>query len=104
LFGGPISVIPVIPQRTPMRKKRKPRAAATQVDSEVDILQQATVSVTISRGRSAPKLPHERDESVATPTRPARRIVQAERDLAQGRQDTDCYNDARRAFERARKR
>ncbi len=83
-----------------MRKERKPRTAA----SAVDTLQQANVSVATSRSRSVPKLPHERDQSVATPALPAKRIVQAERDLAQGREDTDCYNAASKAFGRARKR
>jgi hypothetical protein len=83
-----------------MRKKRTPRTAAGTVDT----LQEAKVSVGTSRRPSAPKLPHERDESVATPAGPAKRIVQAERDLAQGKQDTDCYNAASKAFGRTRRR
>jgi hypothetical protein len=82
-----------------MRKKRAPRTTA----STTETLQQANVSVTVG-DRSAPKLPHERDQSVATPARPAKRIVQAELDLVLGRQDTDCYSAAIKAFSRARRR
>ena len=83
----------------PMRKKRiKP--TGTRV---ADTLQQPSVSTT-SGSRSAPKLPHERDESVAAPAPPDKQIVQAHRDLARGLQDTDRYNEARKVFALARKR
>ncbi len=50
--------------------------------------------------RSSPKLPHERDESVGTASPPTPVIGRAERDLAEGQQDTDSYTRARGVFER----
>ena len=49
----------------------------------------------------APRLPHERDEHVDPPAPPREPIVQAERDLAEGKVDTDLRARAAEVFERA---
>ncbi len=50
----------------------------------------------------SPLLPHERDESPEVAPGPrATRIKQGERDLAQGRVDTEARSNAVRHFERA---
>ena len=50
-------------------------------------------------------LPHERDESPATPrSTPDPQIVQAERDLASGKRDTDLHGDAITIFAKKRRR
>ncbi|GIK86436.1 MAG: hypothetical protein BroJett026_19170 [Betaproteobacteria bacterium] len=49
----------------------------------------------------APPLPHERDEHADTPAPPRAPIVQAQRDLAEGRVDTDLRRKASEVFERA---
>jgi hypothetical protein len=53
---------------------------------------------------SAPRLPHEHDEHSDTPQAPRDPIVQAEADLAEGLQDTDCRGEAGRVFEGRRRR
>ena len=53
------------------------------------------------QGAPAPRLPHERDQYVDPPAPPRRTIVQAERDLAEGKVDTDLRSDAAPLFERA---
>lgn len=60
--------------------------------------------LTKPRNRPSPKLPHERDESPAPPQQPNETVAQGERDLAQGLEDTDRYEDARRVFERDKRR
>ena len=45
------------------------------------------------------RLPHERDEDVHQPSPPTLRVKQAAQDLAEGRTDTDRYNEARENFE-----
>jgi hypothetical protein len=52
--------------------------------------------------RYSPKLPHERDESVAPAAAPTPEITRAQRDVAEGQVDTDSYTRTRGAFERAR--
>jgi hypothetical protein len=53
---------------------------------------------------SAPRLPHEHDEHSDTPQPPRDPIIQAEQDLAEGQQDTDCRSEAGRVFEGQRRR
>jgi hypothetical protein len=52
----------------------------------------------------APRLPHEHDEYADTPSPPRAPIVQAERDLASGRTDTDLRGVTREVFDRALRR
>ncbi len=52
----------------------------------------------------APRLPHEHDEYADTPSPPRSPIVQAERDLASGKTDTDLRGMAREVFDRAMRR
>ncbi len=49
----------------------------------------------------APPLPHEHDEHADAPAPPRAPIVQAQRDLAEGRVDTDLRRKASEVFERA---
>jgi hypothetical protein len=81
-----------------MRIRRSKRAALPAAKPEVAVL------LTAPRNRTSPKLPQERDESPSPPQAPDPTIAQGERDLAQGREDTDRYNDARRVFERHNRR
>ena len=53
---------------------------------------------------SAPRLPHEHDENADPPQAPRQPIIQAERDLNEGRQDTDLRGKAREVFDRATRR
>lgn len=53
---------------------------------------------------SAPRLPHEHDEHSDTPPPPRDPIIQAEADLAEGQQDTDCRSEAGRVFDGQRRR
>jgi len=53
--------------------------------------------------RYAPKLPHERDESVSAPAAPTPAIDRARRDLADGQKDTDSYTRANATFEQGPK-
>jgi hypothetical protein len=76
------------------RKRAAPPAAKTEI----------AVLLTAPRNRPSPKLPHERDESPSPPQAPDPTIAQGERDLAQGREDTDRYGEARRIFERRNRR
>jgi hypothetical protein len=52
----------------------------------------------------APRLPHEHDEYADTPSPPRAPIVQAERDLASGKTDTDLRGVTREVFDRALRR
>ena len=49
----------------------------------------------------AARLPHEHDEHTDTPHAPRRPIIQAEKDLSDGLQDTDRRADAARVFDEA---
>jgi hypothetical protein len=51
-----------------------------------------------------PELPHERDESIAAPVAPQTVMVQAQRDIARGLEDTDCYTRLGKLNTRAGKR
>ena len=53
---------------------------------------------------SALRLPHEHDEYADAPSAPRAPIVQAERDLASGKTDTDLRAAAREVFDRALRR
>jgi hypothetical protein len=77
-----------------LRKRIAPPAAKPEV----------AVLLTAPRNRPSPKLPHERDESPSPPQAPDPTIAQGERDLAQGREDTDRYQDAQRVFEHRTRR
>jgi hypothetical protein len=46
------------------------------------------------------RLPHERDESTHAPDKPNPVTTQGERDLAEGRTDTDCYDAVGARYER----
>jgi hypothetical protein len=50
---------------------------------------------------AGPRLPHEHDENADTPRAPTAPIIQAEADLAEGRQDTDLRGRAREVFDKA---
>ena len=53
---------------------------------------------------TAPKLPHEHDQSVGmTDGAPSKTVQQAYRDLAQGQQDTDRGPEAHRAYQKLKK-
>jgi hypothetical protein len=47
------------------------------------------------------RLPHDHDEHTDAPHAPRRPIIQAEKDLADGLQDTDRRQDAARVFDEA---
>ena len=52
-------------------------------------------------------LPHERDESIAAPAAPAAPqpvMIQAQRDIARGLEDTDCYSRLGKLIPRPRKK
>ena len=53
---------------------------------------------------AAPLLPHERDESVAAPAPPQSVMIQAQRDVARGLEDTDCYTRLGKATPRPRRK
>ncbi len=53
---------------------------------------------------NAPLLPHEHDESVAAPAAPQPVMIQAQRDLARGLEETDCYTRIGKAIQRPRKK
>ena len=46
------------------------------------------------------KLPHERDETVHQPGTPDPVTTQGATDIAQGKTDTDCYDDVGERFDR----
>ena len=75
-------------------KRGTPAAAAPAAEPTV---------VTTRTGPSRPKLPHERDESPELPAKRDAKMVQAEKDLAAGQQDTDRRGDARKTFARSEK-
>jgi len=50
---------------------------------------------------AGPRLPHEHDENADTPRAPTAPIIQAEADLAEGREDTDLRGRARELIEKA---
>lgn len=50
---------------------------------------------------AAPRLPHEHDENADASQPPRESMIQAEADLAQGRQDTDLRGKAREVFDAA---
>lgn len=53
---------------------------------------------------TAPKLPHEHDQSVSmTDGAPSKTVQQAYRDVAQGQQDTDHGPEADRAYQKLKK-
>jgi len=54
------------------------------------LLAASRIGATLSSG-DAPLLPHERDERIAVPAAPQPVMVQAQRDIARGLEDTDCY-------------
>jgi len=79
------------------RSRRKPPAPSTQ--------EPPVVSLTEPPGEDQLPLPHERDESPATPrSTPDPQIVQAERDLASGKRDTDLHGEAATIFAKKRRR
>ena len=53
---------------------------------------------------TAPLLPHEHDESVAVPAAPQPIMIQAQRDLARGLEETDCYTRIGKMIPRLRKK
>jgi len=83
----------------PIKRARRPIAKTPETTPQANV---ALSSQDATKGKGAPKLPHERDESPATPLKPGATMAQAERDLAHGQTDTDRYTDAARTFERGR--
>ena len=82
----------------PTKRARRPIVKTPDTTPQANVALQARQDKT--KSKSAPKLPHERDESPATPSKPGATMVQAEHDLAQGQKDTDRYTDATQTFER----
>ena len=82
----------------PLRRSRgKPVLTSSQ--------EPPVVSLTEPPGARQLALPHERDESPGTPrSKPDPQIVQAQRDLASGKRDTDLHGDAVTIFEKKRGR
>jgi hypothetical protein len=69
----------------------------------------ADVATDVSEDRARPRrgnryarmrLPHERDESTQAPGTPNPVTTQGQRDLAEGRTDTDCYDAVAPRYER----
>ena len=82
----------------PSKRARRPIAKTPETTPQANVALQGLQGKTQSK--SAPKLPHEHDESPAAPSRPGAAMVQAEHDVAQGQKDTDRYTEATRTFER----
>ena len=73
------------------KKKRDPLAEATRIGAALP-------------AAGAPLLPHERDKSLAAPAPPQSEMIQAQRDVARGLEDTNCYTRLGKAMPRPRRK
>lgn len=75
-----------------LQQKQAKQAAHTAIEPTVVLTEQTEAA--------SPKLPHERDESPSLPAKRQAKMVQAEKDLSAGQQDTDRRSDAAKSFAR----
>lgn len=76
-----------------LSRQRRRRAGQPRTDG--------AIPAASGRGAPAPRLPHERDQYVDPPAPPRRKLEQAERDVAEGKVDTDLRSGAAQVFEQA---
>ena len=73
---------------------------------QVTLIEATRIGASVSPAVPLP-LPHERDEGMAAPTAPAAPqpvMIQAQRDVARGLEDTDCYSRLGKLVPRPRKK
>jgi hypothetical protein len=89
--------------RRSRRRPHPPRDLGVAADVATDT---ANADVRPRRGNRYEKLrmPHERDEATHEPGPPNPVTTQAERDLAAGRTDTDCYDAVGARYDRKQER
>ena len=89
------------------KKKRDPLAEATRIGAALPAA--GAPLLPHERDKSfpaagAPLVPHERDKSLAAPAPPQSEMIQAQRDVARGLEDTNCYTRLGKAMPRPRRK
>lgn len=72
----------------------------------VTLIEATRIGASVSPATTLP-LPHARDEGIAPPPAPAAPqpvMIQAQRDIARGLEDTDCYSRLGKLIPRPRKK